>query len=84
MTHNAAQTKLQDRLAHIFTYLFSSHHADRFTSEQVVDKFGNERTEGKKKKEMTNISTAGTLNYSGITDRTKMCVRLYSCRYFTL
>lgn len=50
MTHNAAQTKLQDRLAQIFTYLFSSHHADRFTSEQVVDKFGNERTEEKTKR----------------------------------
>lgn len=29
------------------TYLFSSHHADRFASEQVVDKFRNERAAGR-------------------------------------
>lgn len=29
--------------------MFSSHHADGFTSEQVVDKFGNERTKERKK-----------------------------------
>lgn len=28
-------------------YLFSSHHADRFASEQVVDKFRNERAAGR-------------------------------------
>lgn len=32
-----------------YTYLFSSHHADRLTSEQVVDKFGDERAKEREK-----------------------------------
>lgn len=65
MTHNAALGQISINK----TYLFSSHHADRLTSEQVVDKFGNERT--KEKKEVTNTSTLGTL---GLMGRTMMCI----------
>lgn len=34
------------------TYLFSSHHADRLTSEQMVDEFGNERTKDRKNEQI--------------------------------